>query len=79
MQAAERGRAVPLQGSHSDMEADIKLLSRLLALGIAATAIAACEPPPRDVVYRAPAHYTPTDQRVLMAVKLRQSGELSAH
>ena len=57
----------------------MKLLSRFLALGIAATSIAACEPPPRDVVYRAPAHYTPTDQRVMMAVKLRQSGELSAH
>ncbi|HWA49932.1 MAG TPA: hypothetical protein VG742_16790 [Dongiaceae bacterium] len=57
----------------------MKILSRFLALGIAATAIAACEPPPRDVVYRAPAHYSPTDQRVMMAVQLRQDGELSAH
>ena len=57
----------------------MKILSRILALGIAATAIAACEPPPRDVVYRAPAHYSPTDQRVMMAVKLRQDGELSSH
>ena len=57
----------------------MKILSRILVLGIAATAIAACEPPPRDVVYRAPAFYSPTDQRVMMAVKLRQDGELSAH
>ncbi len=57
----------------------MKILTRFLALGIAATAIAACEPPMRDVVYRAPAHYSPTDQRVMMAVKLRQDGELSSH
>lgn len=56
----------------------MKILSRFLALGIAATAMAACAPPPRDVVSRAPAHYSPTDQRVMMAVHLRQSGELSA-
>lgn len=57
----------------------MKMISRLLALGIAATAIAACEPPPRDVVSRAPAHYSPTDHRVMMDINLRQSGELSAH
>ena len=57
----------------------MKIVSRLLALGIAATSLAACAPPPRDVVYRAPAHYSPTDQRVMMAVQLRQDGELSAH
>ncbi|MNC96381.1 hypothetical protein D3C83_137390 [compost metagenome] len=56
----------------------MKILSRLLALGIAATAIAACSPPPRDVVSRVPAHYTPTDQRVMLDIHLRQSGELSA-
>lgn len=57
----------------------MRILSRLLALGIAATAIAACEPPLRDVVSRAPAHYSPTDERVMMAINLRQRGELSAH
>lgn len=57
----------------------MKVLSRVLALGIAAMAIAACEPPLRDVVSRAPAYYSPTDQRVMMAVHMRQSGELSAH
>ena len=57
----------------------MKIVSRLLALGIAATAIAACQPHVRDVVSRAPAHYSPTDQRVMMAINARQSGELSAH
>ncbi len=57
----------------------MKILSRLLALGIAAMAIAACESPLRDVVSRAPAHYSPTDERVMMAINLRQRGELSAH
>lgn len=57
----------------------MKIVSRLLALGIAATAIAACQPHVRDVVSRAPAHYSPTDQRVMMAINQRQSGELSAH
>jgi len=52
----------------------MSICPRLFAL-----AIAACSPPLRDVVSRAPAHYTPTDQRVMMAINLRQSGELSAH
>lgn len=57
----------------------MKMTSRLLALGIAAATIAACSPPPRDVVSRAPAYYSPTDHRVMMDINLRQSGELSAH
>lgn len=57
----------------------MKLVSRLIALGIAATAIAACQPPARDVVSRAPAHYSPTDERVIMAINARQPGELSEH
>lgn len=57
----------------------MNVISRLLALGIAAIANAACEPPPRDVVSRAPAYYSPTDHRVMMDIHLRQSGELSAH
>ncbi len=57
----------------------MKIVSHLLALGIVATAMAACAPPPRDVVSRAPAHYSPTDQRVMMAISARQPGELSEH
>jgi hypothetical protein len=57
----------------------MKIVSRVFALGIAAMAIAACEPPLRDVVSRAPAYYSTTDHRVMMAINMRQSGELSAH
>jgi len=52
------------------------MFSRLLALAIAGVAIAACAPPPRDVVFRAPLHYTPTDQRVMLDIVGRQPGDM---
>lgn len=55
----------------------MKVLSRLLALGLAGIAIAACSPPVRDTLYRGPAYYTPTDQRVMLDIVARQSGELA--
>jgi hypothetical protein len=75
----ERDHVPPVLVATFEWRLSMKVISRLLALGIAAAAIAACSPPPRDVVYRAPAHYSPNDERVFMAINLRQRGELSAH
>lgn len=52
------------------------LFPRLLALGLAAATIAACAPPARDVVFRAPEHYAPNDQRVMLDIVGRQPGDM---
>lgn len=75
----EHGKRAAHSGAAFEWRLSMKMTSRLLALGIAAATIAACSPPPRDVVSRAPAYYSPTDHRVMMDINLRQSGELSAH